>query len=121
MGLRLVARYYDRSEAVVASAALDAAGMPNWIESFNQIAVQPFWEIALHGYRLMVVEEELAAALSVIEEARRTRSFEGERLSKHHLTLVTFVLFFATGFWFADTLFLPLQRHKWHDVSETPP
>ena len=97
MGLRLVARFYERSEAVVASAAVDAAGLPNWLENFNQIAVQPFWEIALHGFRLVVVEDDLAAALSVIEEAKQKRSFDGGRLSKRHLTLLTFALFFATG------------------------
>ncbi len=123
MGLRLVARYYDRMEAVVVSAALDAAGIPNWLENYNQIWIQPFHDIALHGFRLMVVDEDLAAALATIKEARRTRSFEGERLSKDHRLATTLLVFAATWFipWYLFGIgipyWFPLPRYKWIDVG----
>lgn len=120
MGLRLVARYYDRSEAVVVSATLDAAGIPNWIENFNQIALRPFEEIALHGYRIMVVEQDVGDAVDVIREARRKRSFEGERLSQNSHFVQTALLWLVLAGYLGIGLWLPFRRYKWHDVSETP-
>ena len=118
MGLRLVARHYDRSEALVASAALDAAGIPNWVEGFNQVAIQPFHEIALQGYRLMVVDHDVADAVAVLREAMRKRSFEGERLSVDYRLGLTMLLWLVPFFFFLVPLYLPMKRHKWHDVSE---
>lgn len=105
---------------MVASATLDASGVPNWLEGFHQVANQPFHEIALQGYKLMVVEEDTAAAVEVLREAMRTRSFEGERLSIEHRLVATIALWLITGFGFATPLFLPLRRHKWHDVCDEP-
>ena len=123
MGLRLVASYYDRMEAVVVSAALDAAGIPNWLEGFNQIWIQPFSDIALHGFRLVVVEEDLADAIATIGEARRKRSFEGERMSKDHglarTLLVWGVTWLLPAYWFGFgfPIWLPLPRYKWWPVT----
>lgn len=82
MGLRLLARYYERNEAYVALGALEAAGVVAFIENPAQVSVAPLEEIARGGYRLMAPDEELEVAIAVLEEARRNRSFEGERLSQ---------------------------------------
>lgn len=109
MGLRLLAHYYDRNEALIVSALLDSAGVANWVENQGYISLHPFNEIALGGYRVRVPEEELAKALNVIDEARKKRSFEGERLSQH-VYLTPFLLL-----WLFAGYPLPLRTSKWHD------
>ena len=113
MGLRLVAHYYHRNEALIVSGVLDAAGFVNFVENVAQNSVQPFSEIALGGYRLVVCEEELAAALAVIEEARRNRSFEGERLSQRTYIMASLLLTLVC-FWF-----IPFRTSTWHDVGNS--
>lgn len=119
MGLRLVAHYYDRVEALVVSSALDAAGVPNFVENFNQMAVKPFEEVALGGYRLMVCEQDLQYALDVLAEARAKRSFEGERLSTYSAfdlsMLLIIVLTILTSI--PIGIFIPFRWHKWHSVD----
>lgn len=110
MGLRLVAHYLDRYEAVIVAAALDAAGVPVFVENYHQVSAQPFSEIALGGFRLMVCEQDLGDALAVIGEARRKSSFEGERLSKQALLIPTLALFFLFG------LLMPLRSYRWIEV-----
>ena len=80
MGLRLVAHYCDRVEALIAFSALDAAGVPVFLESFNLITMDMGYLGAVGGFRLVVCEEDLADALSVLEEAREWPLKEGERL-----------------------------------------
>ena len=77
-------------------------------------AIRPLHESAFGGYRLMAVEEELALAVAVIQEARRKPIYVGERLSKNHMLAATILIFALTRFW------PPLRRYKWHDVDETP-
>lgn len=69
MGLGLVAHYFDRNEALIAVSVLGAAGLAGFLINSAQISVQPFHEVALGGFRLMVVDEELEAALAVLQEA----------------------------------------------------
>jgi hypothetical protein len=111
MGLRLVAHYYDRIDALIVSGALDAAGVPNFLHGYDLVALQPFREIALGGYRLMVCEEDLAAALDVIHEAQARRSFEGERLSIRPALEVSLLLLLVWG------IFFLIRRHSWQDVD----
>jgi hypothetical protein len=119
MGLRLVAHYYDRMEALIVSATLDAAGVPNFVENYNQVALKPFEEIALGGYRLMVCEQDLDIALNIIGEARTKRSFEGERLSTYSafdlsmLIILVLSIFAPVG----PVMFFPIRWHKWHRVD----
>lgn len=110
MGLRLLAHFYERNEALIARGALDAAGVFVLIENHALNSIQPFHEIALGGYRLLVPEEELAAAIAILEEARRSRSFEGERLSQRTFIALSLFLLFAIG------TFLPFRTSKWHDA-----
>ena len=111
MGLRLVAVFYDRSEAMVAAGALDASGIPTFVQNYWHNSVRPFGEIALGGYRMMVCEEDLAGALAVIEEARAKRSFEGERLTTHALIEVSLLLFVLSG------VLIPFRWHRWRDAD----
>jgi hypothetical protein len=113
MGLRLVAHHYNRNEALIVSGVLDAAGIANFLENAAQNSVQPFYEIALGGYRLLVCEQDLADALAIIDEARRKRSFEGERLSQRTYIMVSLLLFMFCGW------FLPFRTSTWHEVEET--
>lgn len=105
---------YDRSEALVMSSCLDAAGVPNWVFGAELININPFHEIAFGGYRLFVQQPDLDAALGVLREARMKPLLEGERLSKHHIItphLLITVMTLAIWVWA-----IPLRRYVWHAV-----
>jgi hypothetical protein len=112
MALRLLAHFYDRNEALIATGALEAAGIVVFIENAAMVSINPLHEIALAGFRLMVPEQELPDAIAIIEEARRTRSFEGERLSQRTYIALSMILMALMG------TFLPFRTSKWHHVSE---
>lgn len=111
MGLSLLAHFYDRNEALIATGALEAAGISVFIENAAMVSINPLHEIALGGFRLMVPEQELPDAIAIIEEARRKRSFEGERLSQRTYIALSLVLMALMG------TFLPFRTSTWHDVS----
>jgi hypothetical protein len=110
MGLRLVAHFYERNEALIALGVLEAAGLVVFLENEAQNSVMPLEEIARGGYRLMAPKEEVEAAAAILEEARRTRSFEGERLSQRTYIALSLLLLGATG------TFLPFRTSEWHEV-----
>ena len=109
MGLQVIARLYDQSEALVMSGCLDAAGVPHWLFGAPQCRVDPFSEIAYDGYKIVVCDQDFDAALSVIAEATRNPLIEGERLSTRHLTIVSLCLFFVF-----PGLVAPLKVRRWH-------
>lgn len=111
MGLRLLAHFHDRNEAIIVRSVLDAAGVAAFAENIEQNSNQPFHQIALGGFRIMVCDEDLDTALAVIEEARRKRSFEGERLSQRTYLALSQMLLLLTG------VFLPFRSSTWHDVK----
>jgi hypothetical protein len=123
MGLRLVAHYYDRVEALIVSAALDAAGVPNWAEGHLQISVQPFHEIALGGFRIMVCPEDLPDALDLIAQARASPILEGGVLESRPVVWEPIAWFypfmpFVPGLefvWGIVGLLLPLRHRQWRD------
>lgn len=127
MGLRLVAHYYDRVEALIVSATLDAAGVPNWVENYLQNAVQPFYEIGLGGFRVMVCEQDVINALDVLSEARAMPISEGGRLVSRPIlwepTIWLFpVLLLVRDWWgfawiagFVVGLLMPVRRREWRD------
>jgi hypothetical protein len=84
MGLRLVAHYYDRVEALIAFSAIDAAGVPVFLESSALLAVDIGYIGAVGGYRVVVCEPDLAAAVAVLDEARAAPILEGEVLDVEH-------------------------------------
>jgi hypothetical protein len=105
---------YDRSDALVMSSCLDAAGVPNWVFGAELISINPFHEIAFGGYRVFVQRTDLDAALAVIREARMKPLLEGERLSKHHIMtphLLITVMTLHLWIWA-----FPLRRYVWHSV-----
>jgi hypothetical protein len=112
MGLRLIVRHYDRSEALVMSAALDAAGVPNFMHGFEMNSINPFHEVAYGGFCIMVCDQDFDVALRVLEEARRKPLLEGERLSTHSFMIASMLLVLLGG------LILPLKLRRWHDVSD---
>jgi hypothetical protein len=112
MGLRLLARYYERNEAYIALGALEAAGVVAFLENPAQSSVTPFEEIARGGYRLMVPDEELDVAIAALEEARCKRSFEGERLSQRTYIALSLILLFTIG------MFMPFRTSTWHEVHD---
>lgn len=113
MGLRLVAHYFDRPEAFVARSALEAAGVVSFLENYNQIALKPFSEIALGGFRLMVVDEDLPVALSVLREAlAHPAPCEEELVTRHYP--VSFVIVHFLQWWFIGILvWIPMRLHRW--------
>lgn len=118
MGLRLVAHYYDRNEALIAVGALDAAGLAGFLINTAQVSVQPFHEVALGGFRLMVVEEELNDAIAVLEESLRSPLLDGERLSKNHRTGLFIALHLSQFLVLGGFLLIwPLKTYSWHETA----
>jgi hypothetical protein len=81
-----------------------------FLENHQQISLVPFEEISRGGYRIMTPEQELSSAVSVLEEARRNRSFEGERLSQRTYLALSLLLMLSLG------MFMPFRTSWWHDV-----
>ncbi len=80
MGLRLVAHYFDRSEAFVARSVIEAQGMLAFLHNEDWIRLYPHYVGPFGGYRLVVSELDLEDAVSVLREARLNPLLEGERL-----------------------------------------
>lgn len=112
MGMVLLARFYERNEALIVAGALEAAGVVVFVENGRQVELQPFHEIALGGYRLMVPEEELGQALAVIDEARRSPIIEGGTLSQRTYIFGSLLILVLFGF------FVPLRTSTWRDADE---
>jgi hypothetical protein len=80
MGLRLVAHYYDRSEAYVARSVVEAAGLLTFLHDEGWIRSFPNYVGALGGYRLMVSEIDLEDAIALLTEAKANPLLGGEQL-----------------------------------------
>lgn len=93
MGLRVVARMYDRSEALVMSTCLETAGVPHWTYGYELICINPFNEISYDGFKIVVCDEDIESALRVLQEARSRPLFDGERLSTHTLMIPSLLAF----------------------------
>ncbi len=109
MGLSLVAHYYERNEAHIALSVLDAAGVVAFLENQAQNSVSIFEEIARGGYRLMVPEEELDKALSVLAEARANPLREGEQLTQRTFIFLSLLLMIVAF------VFMPLRTSRWRN------
>ncbi|WP_395646677.1 hypothetical protein [Terricaulis sp.] len=117
MGLRLLAHYFDRNEALIVSALLDESGIANFVHGVFHTAVQPWNEFTLGGYRVMVREEDMTAAVQEVCDARAQRVLEGGKLvTHHHLAFpLAGILTFLFGGWI---FFMPYRSHSWVDASE---
>jgi hypothetical protein len=110
MGLRLVAHYFDRSEALIVRGALQAVGVPAFVHGFDLLTVQPWCEVTFGGYRVVVPEEELADAVAVLREARSKPLWEGEALvTRYSMVFATLAVFVFIGW----GVFLPWRDYEW--------
>lgn len=114
MGLRLLAHYYDRSEALVVQSVLNAAGVLSFVENYNLVAMKPFSELALGGFRLMVCEADVDDAVAVIREARSNPLLEGECLSTRYWPWAFFAVHLLQ-WWFVGffCVWIPIRWHHW--------
>ena len=114
MGLRLVAHYYDRVEALVVFSALDAAGLPVFVESLALLSVDYAYVGAVGGFRIVVCEEDIDAAVSVLREARASPLKDGEVLEVEFDAL-NGVLSFVVG-WLAFAP-MPIRGRRWRTAA----
>lgn len=114
MGLRIIARMYDRSEALVMSSCLDAAGVLHWVFGAEMININPFNEITYDGYKIVVCPDDFQCAIDVLTEARANPLLEGERLSKQHVIVPHMLATFLLGWFWVWAI--PLRRYSWHRV-----
>ena len=111
MGLRLVAHFYDLGEALVAAAALEHAGVFCIVDNYNQLGVAPFRAVAYGGYRLLVVEQELADAVDILRDAMRNPLKEGERLHKQDFFIASLIATLLIG------VPTPLRLYRWQSAA----
>lgn len=114
MGLRTIARLYDRSEALVMSSCIEAAGIPHWVFGAEMININPFHEIAYDGYKITVCDDDVEGALAVLDEARSNPLLEGERLSKQHVIVPHLLLTFLLGWFWVWAV--PVRLYRWREV-----
>lgn len=115
MGLRLVAHYYDRSEAYVARSVLEDAGMLALIPNDQVLRMVPYYTMAFGGYRLLVCEEELEDAVALLRDAVAHPLNDGEKLVVRGDLLDRALTFFC-GYLAGGAPFT-LRRREW---LETP-
>lgn len=114
MGLRLVAHYFDRIEALIAHSAVDAAGIPAFLHSSTLLTIDAGYTIAVGGFRLVVCADDVEAAVSVLEEAQSNPLREGERLEVE-LDFLNAILSFAIGgISGAPT---PIRGRRWREIT----
>src|SRR5262245_11303903 len=116
MGLRLVAHYFERSEALIVWSALDAAGVPAFVHGLDVCVMRPWDEVAFGGYRIVVSEDDLAAPVGILGEARKKPIFEGERLVTRHYIAVSVIPILAFLVW-GWIPYLPFRSHDWRSVE----
>ena len=114
MGLRLVAHYYDRVEALIAFSAIDASGIPAFLESSALLTVDPGYLGAVGGFRVVVCEQDLEAAVAVLNEARAHPLNEGEPLHVE-FDILNSVFSFVVGMLAAAPA--PIRGRHWQAVT----
>jgi hypothetical protein len=113
MGLRIIARLYDRSEALVMSSCLEAAGVPHWVFGAEIVNINPLHEIVYDGYKLLVQEEHLAPALEILAEAVANPTPCDEQL-QIKLYPATFTMFHIVQLALVGILFwVPMRGYRW--------
>lgn len=66
-----IARFFDRSEAIIARSLLEAEGLYPLIPEAHTLSVLPHLIQSEGGFRLQVRAEDAERARSILEEARR--------------------------------------------------
>lgn len=78
--MKEIARFYEVSEAQIATGYLRAQGFEAQLADQGMLGVEPHLRIALGGYRLMVPDKEAYTARLALEEVRGTPE------ERHHLS-----------------------------------
>ena len=115
MGVRLAALAFERGEALVISATLDAAGIPNWIYWYNSLWNMPARLLVYDGFQIVVAEESFEDARAVLKEALENPCRDAETLVVRGDFLAR-VLGFFCGFVFAGGAPFALRRRSWTTV-----
>jgi hypothetical protein len=111
MGLRLLTVFFDRSEALVARSALDAAGIFTALHNLDILVTAPYYTLGLGGYRLLVCEDDIEAASSIVAEALGNPALAHERLKVDGDGL-DYVLSFVVGL-VAGGAPAAVRRRRW--------
>lgn len=64
-----VARFSSSFNANVIKFRLEHEGIPCFLRDEHSITVKPFWDIALGGIRLQVLEKDVEAAHEILKDA----------------------------------------------------
>lgn len=113
MGLRALAYYLDRTEAVVVRSVLSDAGVLAVIGNEDMLRLQPWYTLTFGGYRILVSELQLEEAIAVLEEARVNPLTEGETLSVQG-GFVDRVASLILG-WLGGGAPTPIRGYSWKD------
>jgi hypothetical protein len=117
MGVRLAAVSFERGEALVISATLDAAGIPNWVYWYNSLCNMPERLLIYDGFQIVVAEESFEEARAVLKEALENPCGDAETLVVRG-GFADRVLGFFAGFVFAGGAPFPLRRRSWKRTQE---
>ena len=112
MGVRLAALAFERGEALVISATLDAAGIPNWIYWYNSLWNTPARLLLYDGFQIVVAEESLEEAGAVLKEALENPCADAEMLTVRG-DFLDRVLGLFLGFVLAGGSPFALRRREW--------
>jgi hypothetical protein len=66
-----LARFVDRSEAIITKGVLEASGIVAVIPDIDTLGVAPHLVFAADGYRVLVSERELEDARALLEEIKQ--------------------------------------------------
>ena len=87
--------YFDRSEAVVAQATLEAHGIYAVLPDWYHVSNAWHYTVAMQGIRLSVRDEDAATALELLKPASDFEEPETE--ASITSTVIAFLCFFLTG------------------------
>jgi hypothetical protein len=111
MGLRALAYYLDRGEALVAQSVLRDAGILAIIRHEDLLRALPYYTLAFGGHCMLVSELELEDAIAVLLEAKANPLEEGETLVMRG-DFLDRVMSFAVGY-LAGGAPVAIRRRTW--------
>jgi hypothetical protein len=115
MGLVLVAHYYERVDALVAKSVVEGAGVAAFLPNFDVLTLLPDYTMAFGGYRLLVVEGEVEAAVFALRHAQTQPASTDERLFVEG-DFLDRVLSLVVG-WFAGGAPAPIRQRRWQTLA----
>jgi hypothetical protein len=111
MGLRALAYYLDRTEAMVVQSALLDGGILAVVGNEDMLRAMPHLTLAFGGYRVLVSDLEIEEATALLTEARSQPGLEGEKLVVEG-DLLDRVLSPIVGY-LSGGAPAPLRRRRW--------